>query len=98
MVEQLGNPSIWADTGGLPGLVILALFMMLAIGLLSAKGVIKIFREEICKLLEMQSAERDKMVTVIDDRQRETNEAIRAMTIAINKLAERHRRFDMDGN
>lgn len=94
--EQIGNPIMWADAGGLAGLVILALFITLSIGLYSAKGIVTVFRNEICKLLETHAKERDRLSEIIDIRQRETNEAIRGMTIALNKMADRSRRYDKD--
>lgn len=95
-MSEIGSANIWAETGGLAGLVILALFAVILFAMHSAKYVVHAWRDEICKLLDVHAKEREIWGKMMDNRQQETNEAIRGMTAVISDLASRSRRYDRD--
>lgn len=96
MEQVVANPTLWAEVGGLSGLVIFALFLVLFIFL---KSLVKIFDRHSAEwhtLLELHAKERSEWGRIMDSRQQETNAAITAMTEAINKMAARHRHNETD--
>lgn len=93
-VEKIANPNIWADAGGLNGLVIFALFVALGIFLRAQSKIYEMHRSDLIEVLNMHSKERGEWVKVVDERQRETNEALRQMTIAVHELSMRSRKYD----
>lgn len=94
-MEQVANPGIWAEQGGITGLVILALFVVLAIFLKAQASVYEMHRADLRSILDLHARERESWGKIVDDRQKETNAAIQGVTAAINKIAHR-RRFDED--
>lgn len=93
-VEKIANPSLWADAGGLNGLVIFALFIALGIFLKAQSKIYEMHRSDLIEVLNMHSKERAEWVKVVDERQRETNEAVRQMTVAVHELSLRSRKYD----
>jgi len=85
-MEQVTNPSLWAEQGGIAGLVILALFVVLAIFLKAQARIYEMHRGDLRELLELHAKERSEWGRIVDDRQKETNAAINAISAAINKL------------
>lgn len=92
-VQQVINPSIWAETGGLTGLVIFALFVALGIFLWAQIMIYKMHRSDMREIMTMHAEERRNWGELTDMRQKETNEAMRAMTNAINNMNNRASRF-----
>lgn len=90
------NPQIWADNGGLSGLVVLALFVALGLFIRSISNIYNMHREDMRLLLELHQKERDDWWKVVDTRQRETNAAIQSMASALHKMATRRRITDAD--
>lgn len=95
-MEQVANPGLWASTGGLSGLVILALFLLIWLFLQSIAKILEAHRSDLGSLLELHAKEREEWSKIVDARQKETNLAISAMATALNKIANRHRRDEED--
>ena len=93
-MDQLTNPQIWAQHGGITGLVILALFVILAIFLKAQSTIYKMHRSDMLELLDFHAKEREGWWRIIDIRQQETNAAIAGITSALNKIAMRRLRED----
>lgn len=94
MIESAANPSLWAQTGGMNGLVIFALFAALAMFLRAQTKIYEMHRNDLRQLLELHAKERESWGHIVDTRQQETNQAINAMTATLNKLANRKRGED----
>lgn len=92
-VQQVINPSVWAEAGGLTGLVVLALFVVLGVLLWAQVLIYKMHRTDMREIMSMHAEERKNWGELADMRQKETNEAIRAMTYAINNMNNRASRF-----
>jgi hypothetical protein len=90
---KMVDPAIWAQSGGLIGLVIFALFAALGIFLWAQLKIYEMHRADTRVLLQMHAEERETWGSIIDIRQKETNEAIKAMALAINDLNARARRY-----
>lgn len=100
-MEQLTNPTLWAQNGGMNGLVILALFVVLGIFLKAQAKIYEINRADQAKLMELHAQERSAWSKIVDERQRETNAAIKestaailAVTASINRLTTKRRSAD----
>ncbi|WP_026601475.1 hypothetical protein [Methylomonas sp. 11b] len=101
VVTELGKPEMWANEGGLYGLVIFALFVVLLFlfGVLFfyARMLPKVLDNHRCdleKIMDMHAKERFEWGRITDSRQQEsnirqqeTNAAINAMNMAINAMA-----------
>lgn len=92
--QKFTDPGIWAEVGGLNGLVIFALFMALGFFLLTVRKIFEMQREDIKSILEMQSQERREWSKITDIRQQETNMVIRGLSEMIHESNMRSRRFD----
>jgi hypothetical protein len=92
-VAKIADPSLWAELGGLNGLVIFALFVSLAIFLRALANIYDMHRSDMRALLDMHAQERESWGHIVDDRQKETNAAIQAMAAAVNELNARARRY-----
>jgi predicted Holliday junction resolvase-like endonuclease len=105
VADQVINPGLWADNGGLIGLVVFALFYVLYSFSKHLNSLQDKHREDLSKLMDLHAKERDKWSEIVDVRQRSTNETIksisdetnqsmRLMAEAINKMACRYRATD----
>lgn len=92
-VSKIVDPSVWAQTGGLFGLVIFFLFLALGIFIFAQMRIYEMHRGDMKLLLEMHAQERQDWGKIVDARQKETNDAINAMASAVNELNSRARRF-----
>jgi hypothetical protein len=90
---KIADPSLWAQLGGLNGLVIFALFVSLAIFLRALSKIYDMHRSDMRALLDMHAQERESWGHIVDARQKETNAAIQAMAAAVNELNARARRY-----
>ena len=90
------DPTLWAQTGGLNGLVIMALFLLIYIFIKSISKILDNHRADLSGLLDLHAKEREEWGKIVDARQRETNAAISAMATALNKMVSRHRHADED--
>ncbi|MGR8932207.1 MAG: hypothetical protein ACU836_16375 [Gammaproteobacteria bacterium] len=88
------NPALWQESGGLIGLVILALFILIGLFLRATSEIISDHRNDIEKLLNMHAEEREGWWKMLEESRRESEAVLRENTIAINRLAMRHRRDD----
>jgi hypothetical protein len=91
--QMIGSPDVWAQAGGLTGLVIFALFFALGLFLWSLSRIYDMHRTDLRSILEMHQKEREEWSRIQDARQKDTNEAIKAMTGAISELNARSQRF-----
>jgi hypothetical protein len=94
---KIADPSLWAEIGGLNGLVIFALFAALAAFLRAIAKIYDMHRLEIRALLDLHAQERESWGKIVDSRQKETNAAIQAMAAAVAELNARSRRYELDG-
>jgi hypothetical protein len=92
----MGNPELWAHEGGIPGLVILALFVALGMFLYGQSKIYQMHRSDYRDLLKLHAEEREQWGKIVDARQQETNAAINSMAAALNRIASRPRRTDHD--
>lgn len=92
----MANPSIWAEVGGLSGLVIFALFAVLFVFISALPKIFDRHSGELRSLMDLHAKERSEWGKIMDSRQQETNAAISAMTAAINRMGLRHRNFEED--
>ncbi len=92
--NKIADPSIWAEVGGLNGLVIFALFLALAFFLITVRKIFEMQRDDIKSILEMQSNERREWSKITDLRQQETNMVIRGLSEMIHESNLRSRRYD----
>jgi hypothetical protein len=90
MEQIVANPTLWAQVGGLSGLVIFALFGVLFMFLRAMPKMFDRHSEELRGLLDLHAKERAEWGKIVDSRQQETNSAISAMTAAIHKIVSRH--------
>lgn len=90
---KMVDPAIWAQSGGLIGLVIFALFAALGIFLWAQLKIYEMHRSDTKMLLQMHAEERESWGHIVDARQKETNVAIQAMAAAVNELNARARRY-----
>lgn len=97
-MDKITDPGLWAQTGGLIGLTVFALFLALGFFLLTIRKIFEMQREDLKTVLEMQSQERREWSKITDMRQAETNIVIRAMAEAIHETNMRSRRYDKDRN
>lgn len=95
-MDKITDPSLWAQTGGLIGLTVFALFLALGFFLITIRKIFEMQREDLKSILEMQSQERREWSKITDLRQQETNMVIRAMAEAIHETNLRSRRFDKE--
>jgi hypothetical protein len=95
-IQNVANPSVWADQGGLIGLVIMALFVMLGIFLLAQSKIYAMHREDQQKMMILHADERAAWSQIVDERQKETNAVINGFTAAINKLSRSRRIEDVE--
>ncbi len=86
-MEQIGNPSIWAEQGGMMGLVILALFVVLIIFTRAQAKIYEMHRGDLKQLLDLHAKERESWGCIVDSRQKETNEAIHSMSEALSRIS-----------
>jgi hypothetical protein len=91
--QMIGNPDIWAQAGGLTGLVIFALFFSLGLFLWSLSRIYDMHRTDLHNILEMHQKEREEWSRIQDTRQKETNVAINAMTNVISEMNARSQRY-----
>lgn len=92
-MEQVGNPALWAQYGGLNGLVILALFALILIFIRSISKIIDNHRNDLTAVMQMHAKEREEWGKIVDARQKETNISMQAMAAALNKISQRQRRY-----
>lgn len=90
-MERLADPSLWAQFGGITGLVIFALFVTLYFFVKSIVRIWESYREDLRNMLDVHAKERAEWGMIVDTRQKETNQAINAMTAVINQLNHRYR-------
>lgn len=104
-VTPISNPSIWAEVGGLNGLVIFALFAVLYVYAKvlvtmvtnhanNVSTILNNHRNDLTKLMDLHAKEREEWGRIVDTRQQETNSTIKGMTAALNRMALRHRNED----
>lgn len=93
-MSPVANPGLWADNGGLIGLVIFALFFVLWAYAKVLQNILNNHRSDLSHFMELHAKEREEWGKIVDTRQKETNLAIKAMAIALNKMAIRHRDTD----
>jgi hypothetical protein len=93
-MEQIANPGLWSEVGGLNGLVILALFVVLYAYSRALSTILDKHRGDLAKLMYLHAKEREEWGRIVDERQRETNTAIKAMADALTKMAVRRRYTD----
>ena len=96
MAETVGkviavvNPDMWQQSGGLIGLIILALFIILILSVAIFGYVLmeiyKMQRVDIREMIISQNTERAVFSKMADDRQKETNTALDAMTKTLEGL------------
>ena len=100
-MTELGKPEMWANEGGLYGLVIFALFVVLLFlfGVLffyarMLPKVLDYHRRDLEKIMDLHAKERFEWGRVTDSRQQEsnlrqqeTNAAINAMNTAIKAMS-----------
>lgn len=92
------DPALWAQVGGLNGLVILALFLLIYLFIKSISKILDNHRSDLSSLLDLHAKEREEWGKIVDARQRETNTAISAMASALNRMSIRRARLDEDEN
>lgn len=95
-MEQVANPGVWAEVGGLPGLVIFALFAVLFVFLRAMPKIFERHSDALQGLLDLHAKERAEWGRIVDSRQQETNTAISAMTAVINKIEGRYQSIEGD--
>lgn len=83
------SPQSWAESGGLIGLVIFALFAALFIFIKAISSINDSHRADMLAVLEMQTKERQEWGRLFDARQQETNASVNGVTAAINQLTSR---------
>jgi uncharacterized protein YbgA (DUF1722 family) len=93
-MDPIANPSIWAEVGGLNGLVIFALFGTLYAFAKTLQTILDNHREDLSKLMALHAKEREEWGRIVDSRQQETNArqqetnaAIKGFTAALIKLS-----------
>jgi hypothetical protein len=96
-MPQIVDPTLWANSGGLIGLIIFALFFVLYAFSKTLSNILDKNREDINRILDLHAKEREEWGRIVDSRQSETNLAIKAMATALNKIAMRHR-FEDDSH
>lgn len=96
-MEKIASPVIWAESGGLLGLVIMALFLLIYLFIRSISKILDNHRADLGSLLDLHAKEREEWGRIVDARQRETNTVINAMAAALNKISSRSRRY-VDGD
>ena len=92
--SHLIDPSLWSASGGLIGLVIFALFLELALFVWAQAKIYDMHRSDLKMLIEMHAHERLQWGQQIDFRQKESNECIKALTVAITENNNRSRRYE----
>lgn len=90
-MAQVADPTLWANSGGLIGLIIFALFFVLYAFSRTLTNILDKNREDINRVMDLHAKEREEWGRIVDSRQSETNQAIKAMATALNKIAMRHR-------
>jgi hypothetical protein len=93
---KIADPGLWAEIGGLNGLVIFALFAALGIFIHSMGRIYEMHRDDMRNLMDMHAKERDDWGRVVDARQKETNATLRAMATVLSELNNRARRYHDD--
>lgn len=88
------NPKLWADAGGITGLVIFALFFVLWAFAKTLEKILDNHRDDISKLTSLHAEERKEWWLIVDERQKETNQTNRELASAFHHMASRHRRED----
>jgi hypothetical protein len=83
----IANPSLWAEVGGLNGLVIFALFFVLYAFAKTLSSILDKHREDLAKVMDLHAKEREEWGKIVDARQKETNSAISAMAAALSKIS-----------
>jgi len=98
-MEHVANPSVWAEVGGLNGLVIFALFGVLYAFAKTLQTILDNHRNDLSGLMALHAKEREEWSRIVDHRQQETNVrqqetnlVIKGFTAALVKLA--GHRFD----
>jgi len=94
-MPPVADPTLWASSGGLIGLIIFALFFMLYVFIKALNTILDKSRDELARVMDLHAKERDDWGKIVDSRQAETNLAIKAMATALNKIAIRHRADDL---
>lgn len=92
--KQMINPEIWANSGGLIGLVIFALFIELALFVWAQAKIYDMHRSDMRMLIDIHQNEREKWQKIIENGQKEINDVIRQLTNSINESNSRYRKFD----
>ena len=92
--SQLGDPNLWATVGGLNGLVIFALFLELALFVWAQAKIYDMHRSDLKMLIDLHAHERAQWAGMMDARQKETNDVVRALTVTIADNNNRYRRFE----
>lgn len=86
-MPPIANPSLWADNGGLIGLVIFALFFVLWAYAKVLSNILNNHRSDLSKVMELHAKEREEWGLIVDSRQRENNQLQRETNAAINAMA-----------
>lgn len=92
----VANPGIWAEVGGLNGLVIFALFLVLYAFARTLSNILDNHRSDLSKVMELHAREREEWGKIVDARQKETNVAINAMAAALHKITARRYHVEED--
>jgi len=96
-LNGVADPNIWSESGGLIGLIIFALFLALAIFIWAQVRIYDMHTAHLRMIMDAHASERRQWETKSTILQKETNEAIRALTVAIHEIASRSRRYDGPG-
>lgn len=91
---NIADPTVWANAGGLIGLIIMALFVALMVFIWAIWKIVDKNNLQTREILNMHIDERKQWATVIDGNQRETNDSIKAMTSVLSEINSRSRRYD----
>ena len=95
MGNAIASPGIWAEVGGLNGLVIFALFAVLWAFARTLQTILNNHRTDLSSLMSLHAKEREEWGRIVDERQKDTNLAIKAMAEALNKMSMRKCEHDL---
>ena len=97
-VVSAANPQIWADQGGLIGLIVLGLFVLIGSFIYAMIKIMQTHRADISHLLQTQSSERDAVekqhgqerdswLKMVADLHEKTNVVLKETNVAINGMS-----------